>query len=130
MKKLELRLSVMGKHERVAIVNIAGKREYWTGKGWSENKKDAVLFLKDVDTALAVRDIYLYHCDKKDVRAFKVTIEFNLLNGADVLIDDYDKWLRETTMLVMAPNKGNGPTEDSVSLAKIVWNTLEEKDAS
>jgi hypothetical protein len=112
-------------HSRFMIADQCGR--VWTGKTWSEDENDGLLFADLNELGWACREILLDEAGAKPVFRFSASIEI------DVLSDEKPDWIDVIVWAIQAVQlsidyhqNGSGPIPQSLAILRIDWGTLKE----
>src|SRR5262245_13412887 len=110
---------------RYAIADTTGR--YWTGSGWANRQRDALLYASHPDSAAAAHRILWKQFQRRHTvyQLFTVPLEMQVFATAEVGPDDLKQFAKKCIKLsALYPNFGTGPTPDSLVLPRLNWGRM------
>ena len=112
-------------HPRYQIANP--DLEFWTGKNWTDEESEALLFATVNDAGRAIQEIQLAEHGDKPLRRFTAPVSVDLYAESNLTADEIGDWLVKVARLTIdAETHGNGPKEGTLGLCHIDWGQLRE----
>ena len=112
-------------HPRFMIADQFGR--VWTGKAWSDDENDGLLFADLSDLGPVCREILLGQAAEKPVFRFSATIEIEVRSDTKPTWIDVAVWgIRAVQLSVDYHQHGSGPVSGGVAILTIDWGKVKE----
>ena len=102
---------------------------WWTGDGWSGDRRSALLYADWNDVSHEYRRLEAAQWSSLPLRNFEATISVQVRSGQDFTIEQLQDYLyRAITIMLNHEGHGSGPVPDSMARIDIDWAKLNEAE--